>query len=159
MLFRSNVDGRIFVPLRFAAESLGYRVEYDQETKVIRLSTKKPILTSGLQWSVPSGNSVGFALTVKNSDSSPANVILLGGQDFDMVVKQDGKEIYRWSDEKFFTLAIRYITYAPGEERKFTWEWMPPSAGTYEIEVYYLGVSREEPVVRQSLIVDWEPSA
>ncbi|MBS4030295.1 MAG: hypothetical protein KGZ63_02590 [Clostridiales bacterium] len=154
-----NVDGRIFVPVRFAAESLGFRVVYDQETKIIRLRSITPVLTANLQWSVPSGNRVEFALTVKNSGSASAEVILLDGQDFDMVVKKDGKEIYRWSDGKFFTLAIRNVTYAPGEEKQFTWEWMPPSAGTYEIEVYYLGISREEPVVQQTLIVDWDPSA
>lgn len=149
-----NVDGRIFVPVRFAAESLGYRVVYDQEAKTIRLRSEEIVLTAELTWSVPTNNSVDFAFTVKNTGSAPARVTLLGGQDFDMVVKQDGKEVYRWSDGKFFTLAIRYITYAPGEERQFTWEWVPPAAGTYEVEVYYLGISREVPVALQSLIVD-----
>lgn len=154
-----NVGGRLFVPLRAAAESLGYLVAYDQEAKTVSLKKEEAVLSAELDWKVLFGNDVAFALTVKNTGNVPVDVTLPGGQDFDMVVKQDGKEVYRWSDGKFFTLALRFVTYAPGEEKQFTWEWLPPAAGTYEVEVYYLGISVNEPVVRKTLVVDWEPSA
>jgi hypothetical protein len=154
-----NLSGRIFVPVRFAAESLGYRVVFEHESKTVRLSSKESALSTDLSWGVQFGSSMEFTLKVKNPGTVPVGVVLSDGQDFDLVVKQAGKEIYRWSDGKMFTMALRYVTYAPGEEKKFTWEWSPPAAGTYEMEVYYLGINRREPVVQWTLVVDWEPSA
>ena len=153
------VDGRLYVPIRFAAESLGYRVAYDEDAKTIRLTSVEPAFTADVAWSVSNGGRVKFLLTVKNPGSVPVEVVLPGGQDFDMLVLKEGKVIYRWSEGKAFTMALRFITYASGEEKQFTWEWMPPSAGTYEIEVFYMGISRDEPVVTKTLVVDWEPSA
>lgn len=152
-------NGRIFVPVRYAAQGLGYGVVFDEGAKTVRLQREEPVLTSDVAWKLLAENSLEFTLTMKNTGDTPVEVEVPSGQDFDMVVKQDGKEIYRWSDGMFFTLALRYVTYAPGEENRFSWEWTPPAAGTYEIEVYYLGVSREEPVVRETLVVDWETSA
>jgi len=49
--------------------------------------------------------------------SDPVRLTYASGQRFDIVLKSgDGKEVYRWSDGKAFTLALGTETFGPGEQ-------------------------------------------
>jgi hypothetical protein len=112
-------------------------------------------LRAALSSRVLHDKSVEFALTVTNVSESSVQVVLYNGQDFEMLAKKDGDVVYRWSDGMFFTQAIRSVTYDPGEVKRFVWKWSPESPGLYELEVFYLGISRAEPAIRQMYIVDY----
>ncbi len=154
-------QNRLLLPVRFLGEKLGFQVRYQRNEHRVYINELKPYqaLKPRLSWRVPFGNSIEFKLVVKNEAGIPVYLTLMDGQDFDMVVTRDGEQVYRWSDGKMFTEALRPIVYQPGEEKEFSWEWFPPAPGKYNLEVYYLGIDRENPVLTEELEVNWEPSA
>ena len=55
-------------------------------------------------------------LTLRNT-AEPIQLTFPSGQTFDLVIKNEkGDVLYRWSDGKAFTLAIRTETFGPGEK-------------------------------------------
>ena len=74
-------------------------------------------------------DSARFVLQVTNSGTTPLRVVFSSGQSYDFVVRQGGRELWRWSADMGFTQAVREETWAPGETRTFTEAWRFP-AGT-----------------------------
>ena len=55
-------------------------------------------------------------LTLRNTHPEPLPLTFPSGQSYDLVLKtEDGKEVYRWSEGKAFTQALRRETLALGE--------------------------------------------
>ncbi len=60
-------------------------------------------------------------LEVKNETTEAIDFVFTSGQSFDIVItERAGRELFRWSDGRFFTQAIRQITLAPGDTFRFT---------------------------------------
>jgi len=78
------------------------------------------------------GGGAEFTYTVENAGDDPAEVTFMSGQSFDITVTDDGEEVWRWSQGRMFTQAIREETIAPGDTRTFSGEWTDPNPGTYE---------------------------
>jgi hypothetical protein len=54
-------------------------------------------------------------LTLRNT-AEPIQLTFPSGQSYDLVIRNEkGDILYRWSDGKAFTLAIRTLTFGPGE--------------------------------------------
>ena len=74
---------------------------------------------------VPNSGGLGFGVArakdharifLNNKTGAPLRVVFAGGQTFDMTLDDaEGKTLYRWSNGKAFTLALRPVDLAPGE--------------------------------------------
>lgn len=67
-----------------------------------------------------------FTLTVANLSRDSLRVQFSSGQSFDFAVRTPDRELWRWSVDKTFTLALRTMGWAPGELRTFTARWPGP---------------------------------
>ncbi|WP_227354632.1 BsuPI-related putative proteinase inhibitor [Haladaptatus salinisoli] len=79
------------------------------------------------------GDIVEFELTVRNPDDDPADVTFRSGLDADFAVLDDDAEIWRASDGRMFTQALRSVTFDPGAEKTYTAEWPDPAPGRYTV--------------------------
>jgi hypothetical protein len=80
------------------------------------LSTAKPAYATGEQ--------VTFEMALRNRSGQQQTLTFLGGQDFDIVVTDaNAVEVWRWSTGRAFTQQLRNVTFAPGEERRFSATW------------------------------------
>jgi len=80
------------------------------------LSTAKPAYATGEQ--------VTFEMVLRNRSGQQQMLTFLGGQDFDIVVTDaNAVEVWRWSTGRAFTQQLRNVTFAPGEERRFSATW------------------------------------
>lgn len=57
------------------------------------------------------------ALTIRNTGDLPLTLTFPSGQQFDFEIRNErGEAVYRWSDGKFFTLALTQLDLSPGEQ-------------------------------------------
>jgi hypothetical protein len=83
----------------------------------------------------PSAAAVRFVLRVENRGAGPVEVTFPSGQDYDFVVLQDGREVWRWSEDRMFTQALREERLAAGEAWTFEEVWRPSPGMAGEFEV------------------------
>jgi flagellar hook assembly protein FlgD len=70
------------------------------------------------------GQEVPFEMRLRNRGDRPVTLTFPTGQDFDIVVRNAaGMTVWRWSEGRAFTQALRDVTLAPGEERRFSATW------------------------------------
>ncbi|MGE3601653.1 MAG: BsuPI-related putative proteinase inhibitor, partial [Dehalococcoidia bacterium] len=70
------------------------------------------------------GETVPFEMVLRNRSDRAQTLTFLGGQDFDIVVTNPtGAAVWRWSTGRAFTQQLRMVSFAPGEERRFTATW------------------------------------
>jgi len=79
-------------------------------------------------------DAVAFAFTVTNTGTEPVALEFRDSKVVDVAVDRDGKEVWRWSEGRMFTQALRAEALEPGESftREVTWEGPPPGAYTAE---------------------------
>lgn len=77
-------------------------------------------------------DAVTFSYEVTNAGSEPVELTFRSGKQADVVVLDGEQEVWRWSDGRMFTQAIREYTMEPGETitQEFTWD--EPEPGEYE---------------------------
>ena len=80
----------------------------------------------------PAGDAVAFELVVHNAGDDPVEVTFRSGLDADFAVLDDG-EVWRASEGRMFTQALRPETFEPGAERTYRGEWPDPEPGEYEV--------------------------
>jgi hypothetical protein len=91
-------------------------------------------------------DAVEFALTVENAGDDPVELTFRNGMTADVAVFADtaggdpdatlgdDAPVWRWSDGRMFTQAIRTETLTPGESLTEELAWSDPPAGTYTAE-------------------------
>lgn len=80
---------------------------------------------------VTTAGGVEFAFTVTNASPEAVTLSFPSGQVVDVAVLDDGKELWRWSDDRVFTQAIGSETLEPGESFVASVTWEDPRPGTY----------------------------
>ncbi len=80
-------------------------------------------------------DSVRFTYMVTNTSGSPIELTFPTGQSFDFVVLDNGREVWRWSEDMMFTQAIRSETLRPDETRTYHAVWTPARSvrGNYTV--------------------------
>jgi hypothetical protein len=73
----------------------------------------------------PTPDSVRLMLQVTNATGGPLTLEFRSGQSFDFSVSEDGRMLWRWSQEMMFTQALRSETLAAGETRAYDAVWHP----------------------------------
>jgi hypothetical protein len=85
------------------------------------------------------GKPVSLTFKLRNTRSHPVELILGGRPPYDFVItKEDGTEIWRWSQGQVIQFILEIKTLLPGEELEFATEWQqvtnagaPVPPGTY----------------------------
>lgn len=75
--------------------------------------------------------SVEFGFTVENTGTESIDLEFPSGKSVDVAVYDDGTEIWRWSEGRMFTQALRTEMIAPGESICRVVTWNDPRSGTY----------------------------
>ena len=91
-----------------------------------------PSIASSLDVSVKEG--VGFVFHVTNNSSKAIELRFPSGQTHDfVVVDAAGREVWRWSDERMFTQALRNTVLDAGETKSYDGQWFTaaPIRGTF----------------------------
>lgn len=87
------------------------------------------------------------------SHYTEAQEIMFGsGQQFELTItNEDGEEVYRFSDNKFFTMALIYKTLNPGESLKWKDEWDMTNKdgerltdGNYKAQIKVFAITEED---------------
>ena len=87
------------------------------------------------------------------SHHTEAQKLMFGsGQQFELTItNEDGEEVYKFSDGKFFTMALVYKTLIPGESLKWQDEWNMTdkdgeklTSGNYKAEIKILVITEED---------------
>lgn len=65
------------------------------------------------------GEPVVWSFVVTNTGDQALTFTFSSGQRGDVVLSQDGDEVYRWSAGRVFTQAVEDVTVAPGSEEVF----------------------------------------
>lgn len=141
------INGSIHLPIQFVAESMGGVARWDAENQIVVIDipgqptpekppTENPI--SKLEHTIiHRGNSL--YLIVKNPTDKPIRVTFPSGQAHDFALYDgQGKLVWRDSDGKVYTQAIREETISPGQRRVYQSE-LPASipAGPYTVRAYF----------------------
>jgi hypothetical protein len=88
------------------------------------------------------GEPVQMELVVRNPGPGTAAFQFSDSQRYDfLVLREDGRLVWRWSHDKMFAQVLGTLTLAPGEERRFRERWdqrdeqgRPVPAGRYWVE-------------------------
>jgi hypothetical protein len=92
------------------------------------------------------GEPVQWHLVARNTGETPLRVEFASGQRFDLVVRQRGALVWRWSHDKAFVQVVQEVTLRPGEALTFRAAWGQTDLqgrrvepGTYELVGVFLG--------------------
>lgn len=96
---------------------------------------------------------VEFEFTIANAGTTPVEVTLRSGAVSDVVVFEDDAEVWRWSDGRMVTQALRTVALAPGETFTHVATWEDPPTGAYTAEAT-LEATDHELVARESFTVE-----
>ena len=84
-------------------------------------------LVSSLQ--VEAGaDSVRFRMLVTNPTTQPVRITFPSGMSHDFVVAEGGREVWRWSRDRFFPQAVVQLTLPAGDTRTYSEVWRPAAA-------------------------------
>ncbi|MGH9021954.1 MAG: BsuPI-related putative proteinase inhibitor [Acidimicrobiia bacterium] len=76
-----------------------------------------------------------WRLEVKNSGSEALELVFSSGQNGDVVVRQEGREVHRWSAERVFSQEVRNEPLGAGESRTYELaDRVALEPGDYEVE-------------------------
>lgn len=89
---------------------------------------------------------VRFLLQITNASERPVTATFSSGQSYDFTVRQQGRELWRWSAGTGFTQALREVTIAPGETLEFEERWTAPAGATGELEAEAAFTSSSHPL-------------
>ncbi|HBG09328.1 MAG: BsuPI-related putative proteinase inhibitor [Limnochordia bacterium] len=107
-----------------------------------------------------------FSFSLRNIYDVPSSLLFSSGQQFELVVTdEDGAEVYRFSEGRFFTMALIFEELRPGESLSWIHVWdckdklgRPAEPGKYRAEITILAQVRsgEMDAEEFSTVVEFE---
>lgn len=97
-------------------------------------------------------DAVAFVFEVENAGAAAVDLEFRSGKTADVVVYEVENEVWRWSDGRMFTQALRSETVEPGETLTHRMVWEQPPTGTYTAEAS-LAASNAELIERATFTV------
>ena len=102
------------------------------------------------------GEPVRLSLSKTNVTGTPVTITYRSSQRYDFIVTRAGREIWRWSEGRFFTFALERITVGPGQRLLHVQVWnqttnqgVPVGPGVYTVTAVNTGTG-----VRLSLQIE-----
>lgn len=140
------IGGRVYIPVRFAAESLNAQVRYDTRPRAVHVRTaggtqppppddapppagdldrrtRLELLVPDERIDIGATKRVTFSLVLTNLGSRPLRLNFNTGQQFNFEVLQEGRVFWSWADDRSFTQALTSIELGAGEKKTFTARW------------------------------------
>jgi len=88
------------------------------------MSMTKPVISlTASRLIYKRGEKVKFVFTARNTTSSTQALTFPSGQSYDLTITGNGKDIWRWSVGKMFTMAIVHREIPPGESLTYDITW------------------------------------
>jgi hypothetical protein len=108
----------------------------DQETglpETTFFGARRAVANMGLDATLETAvdGTVEFQFRVRNAGNAPVELTFPSGKVADVVVFEDDREGWRWSDGRMFTQALSSRTLAPEETLTEQFTWSDPSPGEY----------------------------
>jgi hypothetical protein len=69
------------------------------------------------------GQRVVFNLTMINTGDRPVQLMLPSTQVYDFVIRQDSREVWRWSREHMFAMVLTEVLLLPGMPQVYSVSW------------------------------------
>jgi len=117
-VFQVGITEEDFLPyvgLVYRAENTGGPSFRTQDLVYARISGVTVLNASGLGFGVARGKDYA-RIFLNNNTGAALRLVFRSGQTYDLTIRDaDGKVLYRWSDGKAFTLALRGVDLPPGE--------------------------------------------
>lgn len=104
------IDGRTWIGFKTAAHIIQ------------TIDSEKRILLTGLSISekrYKTGEEIVVKINAYNPQNSKIILDFSSGQRYDFYLKKNGQEVWRWSEGKFFTMALAREEIAPGQELEY----------------------------------------
>jgi|AntRauTorcE11898_2_1112593.scaffolds.fasta_scaffold16077_3 hypothetical protein len=79
---------------------------------------------------------IEITLAATNTGEEPVELTFTDGQTIEVVASREGAEVWRYSDGRMFTQALRFETVVPGEQLSESVAWSKPPAGTYDVRAW-----------------------
>jgi hypothetical protein len=112
-------------------------------------------VTAGLAASLqaePRADTVYLTLRVTNPGDAPVELTFPTGQSFEFLVERNGEEVWRWSEGRAFTQAVRQISVEGSATESYEATWVPPADLTGEFRVRGFLTALEDRLEQQSWI-------
>lgn len=117
-VFQVGITEENFLPyvgLVYRAENTGGPSFRSQDLIYAKISGVTVLNASGLGFGVALAKDYA-RIFLNNNTGAPLRVVFSSGQTFEVLLKDgEGRTVYRWSDGKAFTLALRAVDLPPGE--------------------------------------------
>jgi hypothetical protein len=111
----------------------------------IRYAPPTVTLTTG-KLSYTPGEAIDWRYTLYNGNDQPLVLTFTSSQTYDLILRQDGKVVARWSTGKMFADVMSTRTVMMGETMEFNGSWQLPqklALGTYELEFVLTSTTTE----------------
>lgn len=73
----------------------------------------------------PAADSVRFVLQVTNPTTAPVRISFPSGMSHDFIVRDGGREVWRWSADRSFVQSMVSLSLPAGETRTYAEVWRP----------------------------------
>jgi hypothetical protein len=139
---------RLLIVLMIAALALTVsmrRVNAADPPVGIRYAPPTVTLTTGKLSYVP-GEAIDWRYTLYNGNDHPLDLTFTSSQTYDLILRQDGRMIARWSTGKMFADIVTTRTVMMGETMELNGSWQVPTElalGTYELEFVLTSTTTE----------------
>jgi|AntRauMinimDraft_4_1070384.scaffolds.fasta_scaffold00211_5 hypothetical protein len=87
---------------------------------------------------------VDLSFSVRNPSDEPIECSFRDGQRVEAVAERDdGAEVWRYGDDRMFSMALGAETIAPGGETTFDATWPDPEPGEYRIRMWLVATAAD----------------
>jgi len=154
-------EGTTYVPIRIAAESFGYKVEWDGNQHAINFHNEKQppksivagSLESTISHEMNEDGSVDFTFLVKNQTEHEITLTFNSGQRFDYVIRDSkGDVVKSYAADKLFIQALGEKVLKQGEEWIMTDKVDSLPKGEYTIE-FWITSNEDQPKQKYTFTV------
>jgi len=83
------------------------------------------------------------SIIVTNKGQTPVELTFLSTQEFDIVIHKEGREVWRWSSDKMFAMAMGTLVLNPGNKKTYTATWRIETENPGEYDV--IGSIKSQP--------------
>jgi len=81
------------------------------------------------------GEEVVISITITNNSAHTVELNFMSSQHYDFIISKDGKDVWRWSQDKMFAMVIESLALKSHETQVYEEKWSSKdaSSGRYEV--------------------------
>lgn len=98
------------------------------------------------------GQSVRLTLKLVNNSGESTDIVFPQKRFYDFWVDQQGREVWRWSDDQVFERVPVTVTLASQSPETYAESWTPEDSGTYRVFAAVASPEYERPLVGEVIV-------